>query len=73
MKALHPEIKLLDNGHMSITRKALSFGAAARDNYQMLYDAKLVFEKVEGGVVCTKAARDVFESNLASEPAGVKE
>jgi len=73
MKALHAEIKLLDNGHMSITRKALSFGAAARDNYQMLYDAKLVFEKVEGGVVCTKAARDVFESNLASEPAGVKE
>lgn len=61
MSTLHAEVQIRDDGNIRIGRKALSFGAAATDNYQMLYEAGLVVQKVEGGVVCTARVREAFE------------
>ncbi|MBS3912853.1 MAG: TraI domain-containing protein [Hydrogenophaga sp.] len=62
MSSLHAEVQVKEDGNIKIGRKALSFGAAATDNYQMLYEAGLVVQKVEGGVVCTARVREAFET-----------
>lgn len=64
MDTLRTEVTLRDDGYLRMTRKALSFGAAATDNYRMLHEAQLVHEKSEGGVLCSRDAAQAYESFL---------
>lgn len=72
MDALREEVMLLPDGTLSLKRKALSFGAAARDNYQMLFDANLVQQKIEGGVICTHEACSLYKSAFPNEVSEVQ-
>lgn len=60
MKSLNEEVTLKDDGHLRLTRKALSFGAAASDNYRMLHEAQFVHEKIEGGVLLVREAAELY-------------
>lgn len=60
MKSLNDEVSLKGDGHLRVTRKALSFGAAASDNYRMLHEAQFVHEKVEGGVLLVREAAELY-------------
>ena len=66
MTTLRDEATLRDDGFLKMTRKALSFGAAASDNYKMLHEAQLVHERIEGGVLCTRDAATAYAGYLKS-------
>lgn len=66
MTTLRGEVTLRDDGLLRVTRKALSFGAAATDNYKMLHEAEFVHEKAEGAVLCNTAAAQAYEAYLTA-------